>query len=190
MKKSAQRKTHGFFPAIAPTTLFSLCLLCLICFLISCSGGESIALVPEEYGDWQRTTQEDLRFPIPGHEDNLRRIYINSAGLQYRKETEGDRTHYFFPEGTVIVKEIYQGFTPAPGDTPQRLTVMVKKPDHPDALGGWLWVTRDPGSGEENIITNEFCLTCHSNANEAHPYDDGNPKGEFRDYLFYLPEGE
>jgi len=187
MKKSSQGKTDEFFAMIPVATVFLFCLLCL---LISCSAGEPVTLVPEEYDDWQRTTQEDLRFPIPGHEDNLRRIFINQEGLDYRTEMEGDRRHFFFPEETVIVKEIYEGFSPTPGEEPTQLTVMIKKPNHPDSLGGWLWLIKDPGSGKENIITNEFCHTCHSNANEAHPYADGNPTGEFRDYVFYPPSKE
>ena len=36
-----------------------------------------------------------------------------------------------------------------------------------------------------------FCITCHSNANEKHPYGDGNANEEFRDYVYFVPgEGE
>jgi hypothetical protein len=34
-----------------------------------------------------------------------------------------------------------------------------------------------------------FCVTCHANANEKHPYGDRNPREEFRDYVFFVPGG-
>lgn len=163
----------------------------LIISLSSCAEETPQSYVPEGYDSWPRTIDEDLRFPIPGHMDNMRRIYINPKGLEYETEMVDDEMHYFFPEGTVIVKEVYQGFEPEPDEGPRQLTVMVKQPEHPKALGGWLWIVKnpqDPPGEAEQIITNEFCLTCHSNANESHPYDDGNPQEEFRDYVFYLPQ--
>lgn len=166
-----------------------LCATVLIWFS-ACSGEKNTAYVPDSYDGWQQTTDIELRYPIPGHEDNYRRIYINPAGLEYRTEINNSGRQYFFPEGTVIVKEVYDGFNPAPGETPRQLTVMMKKPDHPDALGGWLWIVKKPGEPEEQIVTNEFCLTCHSNANEPHPYGDENPEGEFRDYVFFIPSRE
>ncbi len=32
-----------------------------------------------------------------------------------------------------------------------------------------------------------FCITCHANANEKHPYGDKNPNEEFRDYVYFVP---
>jgi hypothetical protein len=41
------------------------------------------------------------------------------------------------------------------------------------------------------IKVGNFCITCHSNANEKHPYGDGNANEEFRDYVYFVPgEGE
>lgn len=154
-----------------------------------CESDEQVNFIPSDYREWPTSTDTQLQFPIPGHEDNLRKIYINPRGLEYRKTTDDDGTvEYFFPEETVIVKEIYEGFNPGPEESPIQLTVMVKKPTHPKSLGGWLWLVAPSVEGPEGIVENEFCLTCHSNANEPHPYDDGNPQGEFRDYVFYLPE--
>lgn len=166
-----------------------------ILLLGGCESDTQVNFIPDNYREWPKTTDTKLQFPIPGHEDNLRKIYINPEGLEYQATKAGDNneagtSRYFFPEGTVIVKEIYEGFNPDPDEPPKQLTVMVKKPEHPEAQGGWLWIAAPSAEGPEQIIENEFCLTCHSNANEAHPYNDGNPKEEFRDYVFYLPEPE
>jgi hypothetical protein len=156
-------------------------------FLISCGEEEKAELVPSSYEDWRTTTEEELDYPIPGHMNNYREIYINSAGLDYTVEEREGRTHYFFPTGTVIIKEIYDGFDPSEGEPPVQLTVMVKKPEDPRSRGGWLWVMENVETGEEQVIDGEFCITCHSNANERHPYGDGNPDEEFRDFVFFLP---
>lgn len=161
-----------------------------IFMLAGCDSEKQVNFIPADYRQWPSTTDTKLQFPIPGHEDNLRKIYINPQGLEYQKTKSNGNTQYFFSEGTVIVKEIYEGFNPEPDELPKQLTVMVKKPDHPKSLGGWLWIVAPSAEGQENIVENEFCLTCHSNANEQHPYADGNPEGEFRDYVFYLPEPE
>ncbi len=165
-------------------------LIMLLTLLSGCAQEEAADFIPADYRNWPRTTDTQLQFPIPGHEDNLRKIYINPEGLEYDRELDNGKLHYFFPEGTIIVKEVYNGFDPGPEEAPEMLTVMVKKPTHPKSLGGWLWIVAPSAEGQENIVENEFCLTCHSNANEAHPYDDGNPNEQFRDYVFYLPESE
>ena len=171
--------------ALTISLLLSAAVLLMI---VGCKSESEVNFIPEDYREWPATTDTKLQFPIPGHEDNLRKIYINPQGLEYKKTSEAGTNRYFFPEGTVIVKEIYQGFTPGPKAAPAQLTVMVKKPEHPKAQGRWLWIVASSAEGQENIVENEFCLTCHSNANEQHPYADGNPKEEFRDYVFYLPE--
>ncbi|MFW5711348.1 MAG: cytochrome P460 family protein [Spirochaetota bacterium] len=160
----------------------------LLTLLTGCEQQQSVNFIPEDYRSWPRTTDTTLQFPIPGHEDNLRKIYINPEGLDYDRELVDGKLHYFFPEGTVIVKEVYDGFNPGPDEPPKQLTVMVKKPEHPKSLGGWLWIVAPSADGTEKIVENEFCMTCHSNANEEHPYDDENPNEQFRDYVFYLPK--
>jgi hypothetical protein len=67
---------------------------------------------------------------------------------------------------------------------------MVKRPDHEQAQGGWVWISRDPESGTETIFDDQFCVNCHSNANESHPYGTGNPAEAFRDYVFHTPAVE
>ena len=64
------------------------------------------------------------------------------------------------------------------------LTIMVKAGDHPDAIRGWVWLTKDPATGEETIISQQFCAACHSQANQSHPYGDGNSDNEHRDCVF------
>jgi hypothetical protein len=147
-------------------------------------------LIPQNYVSWQRTTEVELNYPIPGHENNYRRIFINSRGMNFTAKEQNGKLRYSFPEGTVIVKEIYQGFDPAEEEEPVRLTAMVKRPDDERARGGWLWVLKPLESGKEQVITGEFCVTCHSNANEPHPYGDGNPREEFRDFVYFVPGGE
>ena len=172
-------------PAV-PSVMGGLFLAVLL--LSSCSGEKEQALIPEDYSSWEHTTTRELDYPIPGHESNYRRIYINSTGLNYTvEETEGEIRHAY-PPGTILVKEVYSSLEPAEGEEPMRLTVMVKRPDDERSRGGWLWVLKPLDAGEEKVITSEFCVTCHSNANEQHPYGDGNPQGAFRDFVYFPPQ--
>lgn len=161
----------------------------LATLLISCDrdnegkGG----LIPDEYTNWTRLNREELNYPIPGHMSNYRIAYINETGENPDITEQEDELSYSFPEGTVIVKEVYHGFEIEKDDEPFQLTVMIKDPKNPQARGGWLWIVEDLETGEETVFTHEFCVTCHANANEKHPYGDGNPKEEFRDYVFFAP---
>jgi hypothetical protein len=87
----------------------------------------------------------------------------------------------------VIVKKVYKTPKPAAGEKPIQLTIMVKTPKDPHAQGGWLWITRDLPDGKESVFMGNFCITCHANANEKHPYGDGNPREKFRDYVYFVP---
>ena len=156
--------------------------------LASCGEEAEQVRIPDDYSSWERTTTRELDYPIPGHENNYRRIYINSSGLDYTVEEEEGQTRHSYPSGTIIVKEVYSGFDPAEDEEPMRLTAMVKRPEDERARGGWLWILKPLGGGEQQIITSEFCVTCHSNANEPHPYGDGNPQGAFRDFVYFPPQ--
>jgi hypothetical protein len=153
-------------------------------FLASCSKKEPLLLRVSEYRSWTKTVPDILSYPIPGHEDKYRRIFISPEGITPRIETQGGRRHYQYPLDTQIIKEIlppnWNG-----SDPPLMLTAMVKRPQDPRARGGWLWIVYSPGTAKETVITEEFCITCHGNANESHPYGDKNPNNEFRDYLFF-----
>ena len=161
--------------------LFSL----LLTAVWACAEKEELPLVPADYSGWSRVNRVDLDYPIPGHMDRYRVIYINEAGKNYTVMNRGERKYFEYPEGTIIVKEIYSTMAPVEGEKPVSLTVMVKKQDHPAAREGWVWIVKDFQTGKENILSQEFCITCHSNANEFHPYGDGNPKEDFRDFVFF-----
>jgi len=168
----------------ASTLLRHVALAAAALLALSCARPAPRALVPADYASWERTTERDLDYPVPGHEDHRRRIYLNQSGEDVRITERQGRAVHEYPEGTVIVKEVYAGLQLRQGEAPFQLTVMIKKPKDPLARGGWLWVMRDTASGMEKIIDYEFCFDCHANANEPHPYGDKNPRGEFRDYVF------
>ncbi|GAK50549.1 hypothetical protein U14_01780 [Candidatus Moduliflexus flocculans] len=142
----------------------------------------------EEYHAWRETTDIPLNYPIPGHGDVFREIYINPIGEAVEKKIINDRVVYAYPTGTVIVKEIYAGRDePIPEEQPIKLTIMIKAPEHPLALNGWLWIDADVPPTQPHVITHRFCVDCHANANETHPYGDMNPQNEFRDFVFFPP---
>ncbi len=167
--------------------LWSLLLLSLLVLVTSCRREQGGPLVPQssEYLQWERPIPVTLDFPIPGHEDNRRRIYINPQGTEVRIESRENRVYWEYPEGTIILKEIIAGLQGEDTDSPFQITAMIKAPADPQSRGGWLWVAKSLDSGEETIVDWEFCFDCHSNANEPHPYGDGNPGNEFRDYVFH-----
>lgn len=162
--------------------------MALALFLSGCSRTEEPISVPGEYETWERLNTVELDYPIPGHESNYRIIYINDKGLQVEIEETDGEVRYNFPEGTIIAKAVYEGLDPPPDAKPVMVTGMVKSSDHAKARGGWVWVVKNLGSGEERIIEEAFCYTCHAAANESHPYADGNPEGEFRDFVFFVSE--
>ncbi len=49
-----------------------------------------------------------LDYPIPGHQDRFRIPRMNSLGFTAKPTIENGKRHWDFPEGTVIVKEVYQ----------------------------------------------------------------------------------
>ena len=158
---------------------------CGLLWLASCSAPPRPAMVPADWPSWRKTTNIELNYPIPGHEDKYRVIRINDLGWNYAAgSTEGRMD---FPRGTIIAKEIYSTSSPKAGDAPSKLTVMVKAPDDPDARGGWIWIVKDLATGGETVMTGAFCYICHNNANESHPYGDRNPREEFRDFVFFPP---
>jgi hypothetical protein len=141
-----------------------------------------------DYHSWKRTTEVILDYPIPGHQDRFRIPRMNDRGFTVRPAKVSGKLLWQFPVGTVIVKEVYRTPKPAPGESPIQLTIMVKAPGDPHAQGGWIWLTRDLPGGQETYFMGNFCITCHANANEKHPYGDGNPNEEFRDYVYFVPK--
>jgi hypothetical protein len=153
----------------------------------ACAPEPAERLVPADYRAWARVPRQPLRYAVPGHLDSARVVYINPTGLAAAR-TASNAPASEFPEGTIIVKEVFPGLQADVSATPRQLTVMIKRPGHKLARGGWLWVTRDPAAGTERIIDYELCYDCHAAANEPHPYADRNPSGQFRDFVF-LPYG-
>ena len=155
----------------------------------------SINRLDIEYKTWETTTDIALVETIPGHSSGRRKIYINKIGTEVtvplgnasRSGGEG----WDYPSGTIIVKEVYSVVDPEPGDEPGLLLGMIKEPDSAAARGGWIWVLRVVETGEERLFDNEYCVTCHSDANEVRRSDavyqigEANDEGEFRDFVFF-----
>lgn len=154
--------------------------------LLSSCAEEPIEYLDVDYEDWERTVDRDLTEVVPGHGGGLRRIYINRVGTDAAPNESGAIR---YPEGTVIVKEIFTTSEPEPTEDPAAIVGMVKAPESPESRGGWVWILRDVATGEEEIFAEEYCITCHGNANESHPYGDGNPSEVFRDFVFYPYRG-
>jgi hypothetical protein len=176
---------RGFRTLFLP--LLALVLLAAFGLLAGCAERAPAVYATPDYHGWKRTTNVVLDYPIPGHQDRFRIPRMNDLGFSARPASENGKLRWDFPVGTVIVKEVYASMKPAPGALPIQLTIMVKKPTDPHSQGGWLWLTRDLPDGKEAVFMGNFCITCHANANEKHPYGDGNPNEEFRDYVYFVP---
>ncbi len=171
------RGTGAILPVIAASLVIFLPIL-------SCERGQA-KLVPDEYSAWESPTDVELNYPIPGHVEQYRRIFINPVGTKVVKEERQKRIHHVYPDGTIIIKDIFATLTPAPDEKPIKQTVMIKAPNHPKSRGGWLWIVKDMKTSAETVIDYEFCFDCHGNANEGHPYGDRNPRAEYRDYVYF-----
>ena len=163
--------------------------LILITFSVLAVGcaREPSPLLDHDYTAWNPTTTAVLDFPVPGHGSGLRRIYASTAVFETPLEPDGSIT---YPTGATFVKEVYATAAPEADAEPAMLLGMVKQPDHPQAHGDWVWISRNPESGAETIFDDEFCVTCHANANESHPYGTGNPTEAYRDFVFHTPAVE
>ncbi len=171
------RRTGAILPVIAASLVIFLPIL-------SCER-EQAKLVPDEYSAWESPTDVELNYPIPGHVEQYRRIFINPVGTKVVKEERQKRIHHVYPDGTIIIKDIFATLTPAPDEKPIKQTVMIKAPNHPKSRGGWLWIVKDMKTSAETVIDYEFCFDCQANANEGHPYGDRNPRAEYRDYVYF-----
>ena len=148
-----------------------------------CDGGRTPdALVPANYDGWASTIESPLEYEIPGHTMDRRMIYINEIGTRLEITERNGETIHTYPEGTIILKENYPT---GDSEDPAALSVMIKAPKDPRARGGWIWIAKNIAGDSERIFSDEFCFTCHQNANEQHPYGDKNPSGEFRDFVFF-----
>jgi predicted small lipoprotein YifL len=168
-------------------TLYTFTVLAVLLGICACKDGEQGPLIPpsSEYQSWEQTIGVILDYPIPGHEDNSRRIFINRAGTEVAVQRRQNKVYWDYPRGTIIIKEIFQGLEHKEADLPFQITAMIKDPEDPRSRGGWLWVAKNLETEEETVVDWEFCVDCHANANEPHPYGDKNEAGEFRDYVYF-----
>jgi hypothetical protein len=154
--------------------------------ILAAAAATATPLLPADYTRWQKTTAAVLDFPIPGHLDNFRVIYINTTGTTVQPASVSGKVRWEYPKGTIILKEVFAGLqTPASDAKPLRLYAMIKDPGNPKAKGGWLWVVKDVATKKETVYDSAFCIDCHSYANTKHPYGDKNPNAEFRDGVYY-----
>lgn len=160
-------------------------LIITIFIFISCTEPEINPYLNLDYSNWKKTTNIELDYPIPGHMDNYRIAYINQIGENLSITQQGQSVIHDYPKGTIIIKEIYENTTYQPGDKVISLTAMVKNPQSPYAQGGWIWIMKPMPNGKEIINRDGFCFNCHNDANERHPYGQGNPDEEYRDCVFY-----
>ncbi len=175
--------TTGWGPRLAGGVAVALAIAIMTIFPTACAPAQ-VSFLPQDWRLWKVTTGLRLDYPIPGHEDRLRVPRMNGLGFS---TVQGLDVPLDFPEGTIIAKEVYARRNPLPGEVPVQVTIMVKSPKDPLAKGGWIWISKDLASGKETVFATKFCVGCHANANEAHPYADKNPKGLFRDYVFIVP---
>ncbi|NCN05155.1 MAG: cytochrome P460 family protein [Spirochaetales bacterium] len=164
-------------------------LLCSIFSLgiVSCQQ-DSETLVPSDYSQWKMTSSELLNFPIPGHGNGERLIYMNDLGISYLDRVSNlESADLGFPPGTLLVKEIFASPNPSVDDEPRMITAMYKDPDHPFQRGGWVWIIKNGPNAQESYLDEEFCFTCHNSANQAFPYGQQNLAGRFQDFVFYIP---
>ena len=158
--------------------------LTLAVLAAGCTPTEEERLLEVDYRGWRQSTNVTLNFPVPGHGAGLRRSFVDDAGFETEPAEDGSIT---YPSGTIFIKEIYASADPPEGAEPVSMAGMVKAPDDPRSRGGWIWISRNPSTGAETILQEEFCVTCHANANETHPYGAGNAMERFRDYVFHAP---
>ena len=167
-------------------SILMIIFIAVLFFIVSCSNKKEtpVSMVPEDYSGWT-ITADNLNYPIPGHENHFRRVFINPKGEEVSVTRKEGKNYYDYPKGAIVIKEIYPTLNPKEGTKPVSLTVMIKDPENPQSRDGWIWVVKDLKKNTEKIIDYEFCFDCHTNANEPHQYGDGNPEGEFRDYMFF-----
>ena len=145
---------------------------------------QPVAPVPVDYQSWKKPLPKSLDYPIPGHGDSRRIVYINKKGLEATfVKDRNNRTAVDFPDGSILIKEVFKREGVGYGTIPQ-LVVMVKDRHNQEAQDGWLYYVRNPGSPQVTLIKSQFCVGCHDAANEVHPYFDNNLEGMYRDYVF------
>lgn len=160
------------------------CSLCLF-LLTGCGGKDSkgTAFTVPDYSSWSEPAGTTLDYPVPGHGDTLRKIFVNEIAAGVRKETDDKgRARYIFPDDSIFIKEVYQTEEDiAVGK--KALTIMVKASENTASQDGWLYYMQKHGETATRIDGN-MCIGCHEAANDRHIYFDRNSERAFRDYIF------
>ncbi len=107
----------------APCPLGGLFPLSTLTFLAACTPQRTIIYATPDYHSWKKTTTVVLDYPIfPGHQNRFRVPRMNEIGFTAKPTIENGKNRWAFPEGTVIVKEVYATPKPAAGEQPIQLT--------------------------------------------------------------------
>ncbi|MFW5863019.1 MAG: cytochrome P460 family protein [Spirochaetota bacterium] len=138
--------------------------------------------LPENYRQWKNPVDRVITYPVPGHGEGARLIFANDKSFDPRIKEGNLYDSIIMQDGSVIIKESYQSKADI-GKSDPLVYVMVKDTSVKDAQDGWLYYMKKP-NGILQRFKGKMCHECHAAANESHPYFDGNPKANFRDYLF------
>jgi len=125
----------------------------LSCVLVAACSGDVLDLPPPgEYTQWKRI---DTWGTTPGHGDSYRIIYANEPATQL----DLGLSPLAFPDGTILVKEVYDNAS----NTPGRLRVIELARRIGPASGqqaGWVFSATSTPNGDETEQT--FCWRrCH-----------------------------
>lgn len=162
--------------------LLSACLWTASC---ERDGDEAINPIPADYKSWHKPLAKPIEYKVVGHGNSRRIIYANRLALQagYVEDNFGKQA-VSYPDGAIIIKEIYPKKDSGGYESQPQLVAMVKNRAHKQSQDGWLYYSKGQNNPQPKLITSRICSGCHEAANESHPYFDGNPENTFRDYVF------
>jgi hypothetical protein len=130
--------------------------------LAACGEPYGGALSIDDYRSWP---SQQLRGPAPGHGDTLRVVYVNPEALEFERRQ--------YPQGSILVKEIYAGDTAA--DDELAYLAAMRRETSSTAWGeqlGWVFTIADGPGGDETVVG-----SCWGNCHQAAPVF-----GAFYDY--------
>lgn len=104
-------------------------------------------------------------------EKGYREVYVNGVGEAVSK----GKAPYVYPEGTILVREVYSDKSAWETKKTPALTISMKlaKGSAPESKD-WEYVLIPPGEAEQrgkgDSKTAQFCATCHLNAGVSNDY--------------------
>ncbi len=100
-----------------------------------------------------------------GSHGNFVRIRFNQKALSAMNDSLSGLSKTFFPNGSLILKEIYD----QSGGNLIDYAVMYKSSDAANSGSGWIWVEYNPDGGVEysGIRKGDLCISCHARGNNA-----------------------